>query len=609
MKKNELTVVFAGNPNCGKTTLFNAYTGARLKVANLPGVTVEQKEGSYLWKGRSFKLVDLPGVYSLDGYSQEEALAAAYIRSGQADLIVNVVDASALERSLCLTLALMGTRMPVVMALNMIDIVEKRGMKLDVGRLSERLGIPIIEVSGREGRGLDALMQAVADCSVGRRSSVSRPKWALDESELGRIYAHIEQIVDAVLVEQGDRPSATDRADRLLTHRLWGFPLFLLIMCLVFTLTFIVGDLLKGGLAALLDGMSRLIRTLLDSARVAPPLVSLLTEGVWAGMSAVLSFLPNIAILFALLVLLEDSGYMARAAYVADRLMRSFGLSGRAFLPMLLGFGCTVPAVMATRTLESASDRHRLMWALPYISCSARLPVYLLLSSLFFGKYAALVACSMLLIGLLVSLTVARLTALFEKESEVSALLIELPDYKLPSLRTVVIGVWEKVKSYLTRAGTVIFLASLVLWFLRSYNFGGQCALTDSFAAQLGRGLQPLLAPCGLGYWQIALSLISGLAGKEVVVSSLGVLFGIDNIAAASGMAALHSRLASVGFTAANAYAVMLFVLLYSPCAAAIAAIYRESGSLKRTLASVALQIGVAWTVSTLFYQIASLFP
>lgn len=672
----EINVAFVGNPNCGKTTLFNAYTGARLKVANWPGVTVEKKEGAFKYHNNHYKLVDLPGIYALTGYTMEEKISRSYILSDDVDVIINVVDASALERSLYLTLQLSELGKPVVVALNMMDIVEQRGMELDLHRLSEMLGMPVIPVSGRKRTGLDSLIHAVAhhkdkpthkptehNHSGGNRAhlheqytcvyddatedrieglcealeadypALENTRWyaikllehddeiseaypvAVDflkekgcETDIIRQkYDLVEEIMEEVLLGKAKRSAATDKADRLLTHPIWGFPVFLLIMAFVFFLTFTVGDFLSGYFELALEALSGGVRSMLTSAKVAPWLISLTVDGILTGVGGILTFLPNIAILFLALAFLEDSGYMARVAYVADGLMSRLGLSGRAFLPMLLGFGCTVPAVMATRALEDPSDKKRTILAVPFMSCSARLPVYVLLSEVFFGRYAMLAAYSMYLIGLLVAVLSELVISKFIKGSDERALLIELPEYKSPAPRTVAIYVWEKVCDYLTKAGTVIFLASVVLWFLQSFNFGGLCELTDSFAASIGKALVPLFKPCGLGYWQIVVSLIAGIAGKEVVVSSLSVLYGIGNISAPAGMAALSSVLGSAGFTAVNAYAMMLFVLLYVPCIAAVATIRRETGSVKWTIASLALQLGSAWIVSTLFYQIATL--
>lgn len=675
-----VNVAFIGNPNCGKTTLFNAYTGARLKVANWPGVTVEKKEGAMKYHDHQFKLVDLPGIYSLTSYTMEEKLSRQYILGDEVDVIVDVVDASMLERNLYLTLQLIELGKPVILALNMMDIVQERGMEIDMHRLPEMLGIPVIPVSARKKSGLDILMHSVAHHknkavdviehhhATGRHmhnhhdelvmvysdaiedkidfiKEVLKAKYPnmmnyrwhaikmleMDSAvmaqypvDLGGIversyesdiisqkYDFIEEIIDEVLVNKVKKSETTDKADRILTHKFWSIPIFFIVMALVFFLTFTVGDWLKGFFEIGIEGVSGGILSLLNNLHVNEMIISLVVDGIVAGVGGILTFLPNIFILFLALALLEDSGYMSRVAYIMDGIMSKMGLSGRAFIPMLLGFGCSVPAIMASRALENRRDRLKTILVTPFMSCSARLPVYVLLSQVFFGKYAMLAAYSMYIIGLVIAILFASLMGKMDKKKGRSdnTLLIELPEYKTPNKRTVFIYVWEKIKDYLTKAGTTIFIASIILWFL--LNFGPRGLVTDmsqSFAAIIGKALVPVLAPTGLGYWQMVVALISGVAAKEVVVSSIGVLFGIANVASATGMEGLSAMLAGMGFTAVNAYAMMLFVLLYVPCIATIATIRRETRSVKWTLFSVLLQVGTAWVVSAAFYQIASLF-
>lgn len=671
----ELRVAFIGNPNCGKTTLFNAYTGANLKVANWPGVTVEKKEGSYKFQGQNFRLIDLPGIYSLTSYTMEERVSRMCILSDEVDVIVDVADASALERNLYLTLQLIELGKPVVMALNMMDIVEERGMEIDLHRMQEMLGIPVIPVSARKKTGLEQLMHAVLhhrDASARHRiehhhkvgeNAQLHAEYALVysddiEEEIARLenvfedrypdmtnrrwhaikylendsdvmgefpvesfdpesfesrminekYDFIEEVIAEVLVNRDEKSAMTDKIDRVLTHRIWGVPVFLGIMALVFALTFTVGDWLKGYFEAALEVFSDGVSGLLSAVGAGELITSLLVDGIIAGVGGILTFLPNIVILFIALAILEDSGYMSRVAYVMDGLMGKIGLSGRAFIPMLLGFGCTVPAVMASRALEDKRDRLRTMFVTPFMSCSARLPVYVLLSQMFFGKWAGLAAFSMYVIGLFMAILVALIVSKCSKKYEEHTLLIELPEYKTPNPHTIFIYVWDKVKDYLTKAGTTIFLASIVLWFLLNFNQHGLVNdMGESFAAGIAKFLVPVMKPTGLGYWQIIVALISGIAAKEVVVSSMSVLYGIANISSAEGMAALSGALGSVGFTSVNAYAMMIFVLLYIPCVATLATIKRESGSVKFMLGTVAMQLLTAWIMSALVFNIASL--
>lgn len=675
-----INVGFAGNPNCGKTTLFNAYTGANLKVANWPGVTVEKKEGKTTYKGQEFKLIDLPGTYSLTSYTMEEKVTRECLMSDEVDVIVDVVDASCLERNLYLTLQLIELGKPVVLALNMMDVVEERGMEIDLHRLPEMLGIPAIPVSARKRSGLGILMHAVAhhneyakqgpfihhhsdktghqhdhhseyamvysdeiedkidliiaefrqkypdmnnmrwhaikmleqDETVLKKYPVDL-KWpdgqSYEKEIINQKYDFIEEVIEETLANKSEKEQRTDRIDRVMTGKWTGLPVFLAIMALVFFLTFTIGDWLKGYFETGLELLTGAAGSALEAWGVAPALQSLLVDGIISGVGGILTFLPNIFILFLALAFLEDSGYMSRVAFVMDGIMGKLGLSGRAFLPMLLGFGCSVPAVMASRALEDNRDRLKTILITPFMSCSARLPIYVLFSSMFFGKYAMIACYSMYLLGIVVAIATAYILSKIDGSRAEHSLLIELPEYKTPNARTIAIYVWDKVKDYLTKAGTTIFVASIFIWFLLNFGMQGMTQdMSESFGAAIGRVLAPLLAPAGLGMWQIALALISGLAAKEVVVSSFAVLFGIANINSPEGMAGLTGILSGYGFGALNAYSLMIFCLLYVPCIATLAMIHRELKSWKWTGVSIVLQLGCAWLVSTLVFQIGSLF-
>ena len=680
MSGKVINVGFIGNPNCGKTTLFNAYTGANLKVANWPGVTVEKKEGRTTYKGQEFKLIDLPGIYSLTSYTMEEKVSRECIMSDEVDVIVDVVDASCLERNLYLTLQLIELGKPVVLALNMMDVVEERGMEIDLHRLPEMLGIPAIPVSARKRSGLEILMHAVAhhkeyakqgpfihhhaektghkhnhhseyamvyddviedkiDAIIEQfRSSepeMKNMRWhaikVLEQDEtvlkrhpvdtegivdrsyekdiINEKYDFIEEVIDEVLVNKSEKAERTEHVDRYMTGKWLGLPIFLLIMALVFFLTFTVGDWLKGYFEIGLDMLTQAVGGLLESAGVSPVIRSLLVDGIISGVGGILTFLPNIFILFLALAFLEDSGYMARVAYVMDDIMSHLGLSGRAFLPMLLGFGCSVPAIMASRALEHRKDRLKTILVTPFMSCSARLPIYVLFSSMFFGEHAMIACYSMYLLGIVVAILTAFIISKVDGSRAEHALLIELPEYKAPNARTIAVYVWEKVKDYLTKAGTVIFLASIIMWALLNFGTTGYVTdISDSFGSMVGKLIVPFFEPLGLGYWQIVVALISGIAAKEVVVSSCSVLFGIQNITTAHGMDSFVAVLASMGFGAANAYALMVFCLLYVPCTATIATIRREVGSAKLTCGIVLFQLAVAWVMSFIAFHVAGLF-
>ena len=631
---HELSIGFVGNPNCGKTTLFNAYTGANLKVANWPGVTVEKKEGVFQFHDHEYKLVDLPGTYSLTSYTMEEQVTRQYILSDDVDVIIDVADASALERNLYLTLQLIELGKPVILALNMMDIVQKRGMEIDLHRLPEMLGIPVIPVSARRKTGLDILMHAAAhhkdsksteatshhhhrasqtrhrhdhhgeyvmvysdeiedkidllmdalrqkypglenlrwhalkllenDTEITRDYPVDLPQ-VLDRSYeqeiINQKYDFIDEVIGEVLVNKSKKEALTDKVDSLLTHRVLGLPIFLCIMALVFFLTFTVGDWLKGYFQVGLDAISSGVAYGLDFLHVAPLLTSLIVDGIIAGVGGILLFLPNIFILFLALAFLEDSGYMSRVAYVMDGIMGKLGLSGRAFIPMILGFGCTVPAIMASRALENKRDRYKTMLITPFMSCSARLPIYVLFSELFFPQNALLAAYSMYLLGIVVAILCAT-----------------------------------------------IFVASIIMWVLLNYGPSGYSQdISSSFGSIIGRFIVPFFAPIGLGFWQIVVALIAGISAKEVVVSSTAVLFGVASITSPEGMASLMSSLTAIGFGPLNAYCLMVFCLLYVPCAATLATIKKETGSWGRVGLSAAFQIAVAWVITFLVYHIGLL--
>ena len=676
---NEMTIGFIGNPNCGKTTLFNAYTGANLKVANWPGVTVEKVSGAIKEHNETIHLVDLPGTYSLTSYTMEETVSRQFILSDEVDVIINVVDASALERSLYLTLQLLELGKPVVMALNMMDIVQKRGMEIDMHRLPEMLGIPVIPVTARKRQGLDSLLHAAIHhkdsagpdhlvhdhktpshhihdhhaeytmvysdaiedkidaiiCELNKKyPDTPNKRWhaikllegdkeitekypvelpsVLDRNYeadiINQKYDFIDEIIHEVMIHKQRQDVFTDKLDRAFTHKVWGIPIFLGIMALVFFLTFYVGDAIKALFELGLGWLSDTAQSGLTSVGAHPILISLLVDGIIGGVGTILTFLPNIFILFLALAFLEDSGYMARVAYVMEGVMSKLGLSGKAFIPMLLGFGCTVPAIMASRALESKRDRFKVMLVTPFMSCNARLTIYILFSEMFFGAYAMLAAFSMYLIGIVVAIAVSAVIHLIDKKKTVNYLIIELPEYKMPDARTVAVYVWEKVKDYLVKAGTTIFIATILIWAL--LNFGPTGFVEDmsgSFAAYVGKFLVPVFIPIGLGFWQIVVALIAGISAKELVVSSCAILFGIVNASSPEGMEAFSAALGAIGFTSLNAFCLMVFCVLYIPCAATIATIHKESKSWGWTCFSLFFTLLVAWVVTFIVYQVGLL--
>ena len=647
---SEIRVGFAGNPNCGKTTLFNAYTGANLKVANWPGVTVEKKEGETEYKGRKMRLIDLPGIYSLTSYSMEEKVSRKVILGDDVDIIVDVVDASALERNLYLTLQLLELGKPVVVALNMMDIVEERGMEIDLHRLPELLGnIPVVPVSARKRTGLDVLLHAVEHHyeeqtsdpvveyspeieekirKISGRIQKQYPesknlRWhsikILENDEqiieeqpvdisdiadknyekqiINEKYSYIEEIIEECVFYKGNRQSMTEKADRVLTHPVAGVPVFLCIMALVFFLTFTVGDAIKGWFEIGLDWAFGAARTALTALGASGWVCSLVVDGIMSGVGGILTFLPNIFILFLALAFLEDSGYMARVAYVMDGIMGKVGLSGKAFLPMVLGFGCTVPAVMATRTLENEEDRKKTILLTPFMSCSAKLPIYSLFAYAFFGTYGALVMIGLYIFGIIAGIVFSLILKHTGFKGNPVPFVLELPNYRMPSSKSVGQLIWEKTKDFVTRAFTIIFVASIVIWFLQSFDsrLNPVADSADSMLAALASLISPIFRPLGFGDWRISTALITGFMAKESVVATLSVLLG-DSLGALSSF-----------FTPFTALVFLVFTLLYTPCVAAIATVRRELGR-RWALGVVILQCVVAWVAAFLVHLIGSIF-
>ena len=675
----EMKLALVGNPNCGKTTLFNALTGSNQYVGNWPGVTVEKKEGGATVDGHAVTIVDLPGIYSLSPYSMEEIVARDFIVGEHPDAIIDIVDATNIERNLYLTAQLLELERPMVVALNFMDEVEKHGDRIDVDRLSQALGVPVVPITARSGvniqellqvahrqmhvgvtvepddlyddfthlihhrvgelihdqayaKGLpahwafikliegDALVEQALDLDAATRDKLEavyreyEGAYALGDRETliaDSRYQFIQGVVQAAVTKGRPRDALTlsDKIDAIVTQKYLAIPVFLLMMLAMFALTFgPVGSFLSDGVEFLVgDLFAGWVSAGLTAAGVAPWVHALLVDGVIAGVGGVLTFLPQIALLFLFLSILEDSGYMARAAFIMDRLLRRFGLSGKAFIPMLMGFGCTVPAVMGARTMENEKDRRMTIMLVPFMSCSARLPVYGLLSAAFFPRYSGLVVFSLYLIGICFAIVSGLILKRTLFQGEPAAFLLELPPYRLPTLKNCALHVWEKVRGFLVKAGTLILAMSVVLWFLQSFGPGFVMVAdqADSFLGRIGGLLAPLLRPLGFGTWQAAVALLSGLIAKEAVVSSMSMFYGFS--LGASG-AVVASALSGTFQTPLAAYAFLVFVLLYVPCVAAVSTIRKEMNSAKWTLVSIAWQVGAAYLGALLVYQIGSLF-
>ncbi len=662
----------AGNQNSGKTTLFNQLTGSNQHVGNFPGVTVDSKMGEIRGeKGNA--VVDLPGIYSIRPYTNEEIVTRSFILQEKPDGIINIVDATNIERNLYLTLQLLELHIPMVIALNMMDEVRGNGGTIDIAKMEESLGVPVVAISAVKNEGIEDLIGAIREVASRRiypkvtdfceKGPVHRcihavshqvedhaerigmsPRFAatkivegdteiierlaLSENEMDLMehsivemeqdsgmdrnaalaamrYDFIERICGQAVIKcrESREHLRSMKIDSVLTHKYFAIPVFLLIMMAVFYLTFgLIGSFLSDLLSMGIDALSGVTERALTDYGINPVVKSLVIDGIFTGVGSVLSFLPIIVILFFFLSILEDSGYMARIAFVMDRPLRKIGLSGKSFVSMLIGFGCSVPAVMSTRTLSSERDKKMTIMLIPFISCSAKIPIYALFAAAFFERKAALVMMGLYVFGILVGLLCALLLRKTVFRGSSMPFMMELPNYRFPSAKSVLLLMWDKAKDFVQRAFTIIFLATLAIWFLQTFDTRLN-VVTDSgqsLLAMIGKLIAPLFIPLGFGDWRAATALIGGFTAKEAVVSTLGVLTG-------STMANLSETLGQI-FTPVSAVSFLVFTLLYTPCVAAVATIKRELGSALKTFGVVCMQCGVAWIAACVVYRILQLF-
>ncbi|MEG6612374.1 ferrous iron transport protein B [Pseudoclostridium thermosuccinogenes] len=584
-----ITAALLGNPNVGKTTLFNALTGANQYVGNWAGVTIEKKEGFF---GKNVKIVDLPGIYAMDTYSNEEKISKEFLQRDDVDVVINIVDASNLSRNLYLTFQLRQFNKPVVLVLNMMDVAKAKGVEIDCDKLSKRLGVTVIPISATKKTGINKLKEVLENSNF--FTSLIDNDCQLDNE--ADIYRHIEEILkECTRTTGGDTITPTERIDKLVLNKYLAYPFFILVMYLIFQFTFSwVGQPLSDMLDMLVnDYLVPWVGSLLSDSN--EWFQSLIIDGIMGGVGSVIVFLPVILTLFLGISFLEDSGYMARAAFLMDKIMRRMGLSGKAFIPMMVGFGCSVPGIMSTRTLESEKDRKLTALLVPLMSCNAKLPVYVLLASVFFPGKQTLIIFSLYLLGIAMAFIVGWIfdKTIFKKDEE--PFIIELPEYKMPEMRDLLIHTWRKGESFLKKMGTVIFAASVIIWFLSSFNFSGLADINDSFLSYLGKAINPIFIPLGFGTWQNSVSLLTGIVAKEVVVGSMGVLYGGD----------LKSILPGF-FNPLSAYAFLVFVLLYTPCISTVAAVKKEYGG-KMMALSIVYQILLAWVVAFIVYSLGNL--
>ncbi|MCL2214497.1 MAG: ferrous iron transport protein B [Treponema sp.] len=665
-----MTFAIAGNQNCGKTTLFNQITGSNQKVGNFPGVTIEQKTGE-LTDHKGISVVDLPGIYSLSPYTSEEIISRDYLLKQKPDCIINIVDATNIERNLYLTMQLIELQIPMILALNMMDEVQANNGSIDIKQLREALGIPVVPISAVKNQGLAELLEQGIEIARMRRNpqridfcsgAVHRAihavchliedhaqkqdfplrfaatklvegdepvkvKLLLDENEIDMIehavnemetelgtdreaaladmrYQFIEEVCRKCVVKPKEsreyRRSVS--LDNILTHRIWAFPAFLGIMLTVFWLTFgVIGNRLSGLMEIALDNLSALADSALAAYGINPVIHSLITDGIIVGVGAVLMFVPLIVVLFFFLSLLEDTGYMARIAYVMDKPLRKIGLSGRSFVPMLMGFGCTVPAIMSARTLASERDKKMTILLTPFMSCGAKIPIYAMFTAAFFPDNQSLVMVTIYVTGIILGIFSGFIMKKTIFRGAPVPFVMELPNYRFPSIKSVLILMWEKAKDFIQRAFTVIFIATVIIWFLQSFDLRLNYTAdgTESILASIGRLISVIFVPLGFSDWRISTALITGFSAKEAVISTLAVLTG-------AGISELGGALHSM-FSPLSAFCFLIFTLLYTPCVAAVATVRRELGSIKGTIFIILYQTIIAWFAAFCIYRVGLL--
>lgn len=673
----------AGNPNCGKTTLFNAVTGSNQYVGNWPGVTVEKKEGKITHDNMNAYIVDLPGIYSLSPYSSEEIVTRNYIIDEKPDLIINIVDATNIERNLYLSLQLAELGIPMVIALNMIDMIEKNGDSIDTAKLSSLLGIKVIPISAGKGTGIHKLLHAamheavhgdekVSEKHIDRHLNMCAPP-DIYTGKVKEAVTRIENIIkdkcaskdlplrwSAVKLIEGDEPTLTsldltdtqlncieaivseletenidremviadqkykficsvtqrtvtrsheaghmtfsDKIDRVVTHKFFAIPLFFLLMLAIFYITF---GALGANLTELVDGLinenfAGLVRSFMTNHNAADWATGLVCDGIIGGVGTVLSFFPQILLLFFFLSILEDSGYMARAAFIMDRALHTIGLSGKSFVPMLMGFGCSVPAIMATRTLENEKDRRLTMMLIPFMSCSAKMPVYSMFIMAFFPNVRGVVVISLYALGFVVAVASAFILQKTVLKGGHAPFVMELPPYRMPTGKTLCLHLYDKIKDFMTKAGTVLLGASIIIWFCQYFNFSLQHVESseESILGVIGSFIAPVFAPLGFGDWKSSVAMLTGLVARESIVTTMGILYG-------AGEGASISAAISSAYTPAAAYSMMVFALLFIPCFAAVTTLRKEMNSRKWTLLALGFQACTAYVITFVIYNLA----
>lgn len=625
-----LSVALTGNPNTGKSTIFNELTGIRQKIGNWPGVTVDKKVGYTKHKDRAISVMDLPGTYSINGRSPEEIIVENYLSGEKPDIIVDVIDSSNIERNLFLCLQLLERRIPVLVDLNMMDEANRKGIKISTAKLEKLLGMPVVETVGRSKKStnklLDIFTSTVMDsyknsqqveehiANIEKLKATISDREKLEEAIIEARYAFIDKIVEQVVIKENVGNNLTEKIDKILANGFMALPILVLMLYLVFQITFTwIGQPIADELDVLInEDFYGWADEALTGLGVADWLHSLVCDGIIAGVGGVLTFVPLIFTLFFCLSFLDGTGYMARVAFVMDPIMRRAGLSGKALMPIICGFGCAVPGIMGARALDSEKDRMITILVTPFLTCGAKLPVMALFGAIFFGENAGDVVFAMYLIGIIGAILASSILSrtVFEKDN--TSFVLELPPYRIPDMKTVLLETWDKGKGYLIKAGTIIFAMSVILWFLSSYNFGGQVEdMSESFLATLGGMMSTLFVFHGFDTWEAGSAVITGIMAKEAVISTMGILYGLPDLSPDTETVEAVGMVANTGlqvaFTTMSALAFMVFSQLYTPCMTALGTIKKEAGGWKWMLFSAVGTFVLAWIVSLLVYQIGTL--
>lgn len=625
-----LAVALTGNPNVGKSTIFNELTGARQKIGNWPGVTVDKKVGYTRHNDRAISIVDLPGTYSINARSPEEKIVIDYLMNTKLDLVVDVVDSSNLERNLFLTIQLMEQGIPLLIDLNMKDDAERRGIKVDCRKMEDALGMPVVETVGRSSKSTKKLLDVFTSTVMENYQPSDRVKAHIakvqeikssgksadqkNEEIIEARYALIDTVMAEAVTVSSVGASTSEKMDKFLANGILALPIFLAIMYAVFNITFEwIGQPIADALdAAINEDFLEFAKEYLEAAGVAEWMVSLVCDGVIAGVGAVLTFVPLIFVLFFCLSFLDGTGYMARIAFIMDPIMRRCGLTGKGVMPLMMGFGCAVPAVMGARALDSEKDRMVSIMVTPFLTCGAKLPIMALFAAMFFPENAANIVFAMYIIGVVMAIVAAKLLGSSVFKEGGSTFLLELPPYRMPDMKTVLLETWDKGKGYLIKAGTIIFAASVLLWVMSNYNFDGPCEINESILATLGNWMSTIFVFHGFATWEAGAALLSGIMAKETVVATIGILYGADDVSTeAEDAVETADTLLKTGmatsFTALSAFAFMIFSQLYTPCVTALGTIKKEAGGWKWMGFSAVYMFAIAWVVSLLVYQIGRL--